>query len=117
MQAQNLDMQRFFPEVLQVIPGRDFSVYAYMNDGTIRHMDIKPLIVPGTVFAQLADEREFVRKLAVINQTVAWDMGGNRDAEKCIDLDPFSVYEAPSVPDPLEDGTGEFQRWLEGVLA
>ena len=27
---------RFFPEVLQVVPGDSYIVYAYFNDGTVR---------------------------------------------------------------------------------
>jgi hypothetical protein len=28
-------------------------------------------------------------------------MGGNRDPYKCIDIDPFAIFEKPSVTDPL----------------
>lgn len=102
MQMGNLDKSRFFPEVRQVVPGADYTVYAYMNDGSVRLYDVKPLLKPDTVFAQLIDKDVFSGKLAVINNTVAWDMGGNRDPEKCVDIDPFDVFAAPSVPDPLE---------------
>jgi len=44
----------------------------------------------------------FKEKLAVINDTIAWDMGGNRDTYKCIDIDPFSICKNPPVADPLE---------------
>ena len=102
MQLGNLDQRYFFPEVLQVVAGADFTVYAYMNDGSVRLYDAKPLLKSGTVFEQLMDEHVFRSKLAVINYTVAWDMGGNRDPEKCVDIDPFAVFAAPMVSDPLE---------------
>ena len=28
--------ERFFPEVLQVVPGEQYELYAYFNDGTVR---------------------------------------------------------------------------------
>ena len=45
----------FMPAVLQAVPGDDFTVYAYCNDGAVRLVDIKPLIALGGVFAPLAD--------------------------------------------------------------
>lgn len=91
----------FWPQVLQVIPTDDFGVYAYFNDGSVRFVNVKPKIRPGTVFAPLGDIAVFKTKLAVINATVAWDMGGNRNPEKCVDLDPLVIFESPAVQDPL----------------
>ena len=93
---------RFFPEVLQAVPGANYTVYAYFNDGTVRHYDVAALIAHGGVFEQLRDRTLFVDALTVMNGTVAWDVEGNRDVTKCIDLDPFVLYEAPVVKDPLE---------------
>ena len=39
----------------------------------------------------------------VLNDTVAWDVSGRYDPATCIDLDPFTVYAAERVSDPLED--------------
>ena len=97
-----------FPSVLQAVPGKDFTVYAYFNDGTVRKADIKPIIQEGGVFSVLADETFFRERLTVMNETVAWDVTGDYDNTKCIDLDPVVLYEtSPVVPDPLEkrDGT------------
>jgi len=99
----NLDTRYFWPKVLQVVPTNDFEVYAYFNDGSVRLFDAKPLIKPNTVFAPLSDLHYFKEKLAVINDTIAWDTGGNRDASKCVDLDPFVVFDQPPVPDPLAE--------------
>lgn len=30
-----------------------------------------------------------------MNDTLAWDISGNRDACKCIDIDPDTLYELP----------------------
>lgn len=96
---------RFFPEVLQVVPGDNYVVYAYFNDGTVRRYDASELVMGTGVFAQLRDRQVFVDTLTVMNGTVAWDLEGNRDATKCIDIDPFVLYESPVVKDPLEKST------------
>jgi hypothetical protein len=99
---QKLDMRYFYPQVLQVIPTDNFEVFAYFNDGSVRKFDAKPLLKLDTVFEPLMDIHVFKEKLAVINDTVAWDMGGGRDPCKCVDIDPFVVFEQPPVRDPLE---------------
>ena len=33
---------RFYPEVYQAEAGKDYTVYAYMNDGGVRKFDVKP---------------------------------------------------------------------------
>jgi hypothetical protein len=97
---QSLDNANFWPKVLQVIPAENYGVYAYFNDGSVRLFDAESLIRPGTVFEPLRDINFFKSKLTVINDTVAWDIGGNRDSRKCIDLDPFIVFEQPAIADP-----------------
>lgn len=90
--------------VLQAVPGDDFTVYAYFNDGSVRRADIKPLIAQGGIFSALADETFFRERVTVINGAVAWDVTGTRDATRCIDLDPCAMYEySPVVRDPLEE--------------
>ncbi|MCL2277540.1 MAG: DUF2442 domain-containing protein [Treponema sp.] len=101
MNIGKLDKRYFFPHVLQVVPTDNFEVYAYMNDGSVRFYDVKPLLKKDTVFEPLNDIKVFKEKLAIINNTVAWDMGGNRDAYNCIDIDPFEIFEKEKVADPL----------------
>ena len=93
---------RFFPEVLQAVPGEKYIVYAYFNDGTVRRYDASELVMGTGVFARLRERIVFVDTLTVMNGTVAWDVAGNRDTTKCIDIDPFVLYESPVVKDPLE---------------
>ena len=93
--------EQFWPKVVQVLPTDNFEVYAYLNDGSVRLYDAKPLLKKETVFEPLMDINTFKTKLAVINHTIAWDMGGNRDQYKCIDIDPFTIYKKPPVADPL----------------
>lgn len=81
MNAQ-LNTSYFWPKVLQAIPTDDYKVYAYFNDGSVRCFHAKPLIKPDIVFEPLAYINFFKDKLAVINDTIAWDIGGNRDPQK-----------------------------------
>lgn len=91
-----------FPEIIQAVPGDGYQVYAYFTDGSIRLYDMAPLVTRGGVFAPLQDMDYFRNKLTVLNNTIAWDVAGDMDATRCIDIDPFDVYEAPVVADPLK---------------
>ena len=92
------------PSVLQAVPGENFTVYAYFNDGSVRLADIKPMIAKGGVFAPLSDETFFRERLTVMNGAVAWDIAENYDNTRCVDLDPWVMYrESPKVPDPLAE--------------
>ena len=95
--------ETYFPTVSQAVPGKDYQVYAYFTDGSIHLYDMAPLVARGGVFTPLQDKEYFRDKLTVLNNTIAWDITGNRDESSCIDIDPFEVYEAPAVSDPLED--------------
>lgn len=99
MKNSKLDFRHFYPEVYQAVAGNNYVVYAYMNDGNVRAFDMKPLIKKGGIFTVLEDERLFREKLTVINDTIAWDIGGNRDESQCIDIDPMDVFDSPVVPD------------------
>ena len=92
----------YFPVVVQALPGPDFTVFAYFSDGYITQYDMKPLIVRGGVFSPLAEEDFFQKRLTVLNDTIAWDISGHYDPSTCIDIDPFEVYAAMRVSDPLE---------------
>ena len=37
-------MDNIFPAVVQALAGDNFTVYAYMRDGTVRLYDMKPMI-------------------------------------------------------------------------
>jgi hypothetical protein len=94
----------FWPKVVQAVPTDNFEVYAYCNDGSVRLYDVKPLLKSNTVFAPLMNIQTFKEKLSVINDTVAWDMAGNHDPRKCIDIDPFTIFAQKVVTDPLAPG-------------
>lgn len=92
----------YYPRVVQAVAGPDRLVYAYFSDGSVHEFDAAPLVARGGVFAPLADDAFFRDRLTVMNDAVAWDVTGDRDATKCIDLDPFTTYEESKVVnDPL----------------
>ena len=100
--TQELNKTNFWPKVLQVYPTDDYCIYAYFNDGSVRLFDAKHLIKPGTVFEPLLDIDCFKSTLTVMHDTIAWDLEGTRNPYKCIDIDPFVVFEQPAVADPLD---------------
>lgn len=92
----------YYPEVVQAVAGDNQQIYVYFSDGKITRYDVKPLIAKGGVFTQLSDSRFFSERLTVLNKTAAWDVSGCYDPSDCIDIDPFTLYDAEAVMDPLE---------------
>ncbi len=99
-----MDNNNIFPEVVQAVAGDNYTVYAYMKDGSVRLFDAKPLIEQGGVFCKLRDKTFFTERLTVLNETIAWDLSGNHDPSDCIDIDPFTVAECPETEDIIEFG-------------
>lgn len=93
---------RFMPEVLQVVPGKGYTLYAYFNDGTIRRYDASGLVKGPGVLRKLSDPSVFRGRLTVLNGTAAWDLTGKHNPADCVDIDPLEIYDSPVVPDPLE---------------
>jgi hypothetical protein len=75
MNIGKLDKRYFFPHVLQVLHIDNFEVYTYMNDGSVRSYNAKPLLKKNTIFEPLTDIHILKSKLAVINDTIAWGHG------------------------------------------
>lgn len=95
-------MENIFPAVVQAVAGEDYTVYAYMTDGTIKLYDVKPLISRGGIFEKLRDKDFFTERLTVLNDTVAWDMSGNCDPADCIDIDPFTIESCTDVTEQFK---------------
>ena len=83
-----------FPKVVQVVPMKDYTVYVYFEDGKIVCYDMKNML-DKEIFKPLKDISVFTDTCTVMNDTLAWDISGNRDACKCIDIDPDTLYELP----------------------
>ena len=91
------------PTVVQAQAMENFIVRAYCADGKIRDVDIKPLINGIPMFAPLADPKTFAETLTVMHGDIAWDIEGNRDESKCLDIDPEIVANAPIVKRYIAD--------------
>ena len=89
-----------FPKVVQVIPMKDYSVYVYFEDGKIVCYDMSPMIEK-EAFRQLKDINVFMDNCTVMNDTLAWDIGKNRDNTVCLDIDPDTLYELPLVKEKI----------------
>lgn len=95
----------YFPEVVQVIPYSDYSVDVYFHDGKIVRYDMRGIIKEGeekqNVFAHLKDIGVFEKACTVMNGTLAWDIAGNRDESRCIDIDPLMLHELPMAKERI----------------
>lgn len=91
------------PTVVQAQAMENFIVRAYCADGKIRDVDIKPLINGMPMFAPLVDFKVFSETLTVMHGDIAWDLEGDRDGLKCLDIDPEIVMNAPLVRREIAD--------------
>jgi hypothetical protein len=88
--------------VIQVLPKEDFKVYVYFSDGKVKLFDMNPLLEKG-VFKSISNTNDFMNKCTVMNGTLAWDIAGNFNEWKCLDIDPETIYkEGEDVVDPLD---------------
>ncbi|RKD31741.1 DUF2442 domain-containing protein [Lacrimispora algidixylanolytica] len=89
-------MQDYFPVVVQVIPLDNYHVQVFFDNGKIVEYDASSLL-QGEVFKPLQDIQVFKDTCTVLNDTLAWDISGDRSLSECIDLDPFMLYELESI--------------------
>ena len=95
-------ISEYIPQVVQVLAGKEYQVYAWFDDGSVHLYDMSPLLKPGTVFEPLLDKVLFRKSLTVMNDTLAFDLTGNRDPYDVIDIAPEEIYSAKAVKDPLK---------------
>lgn len=89
-----------FPEIVQVIPTEEYTVYVYFEDGKIVCYDVKPLLEK-EAFVVLKDIAFFMSACTILNDTLAWDVSGDRDTAKCIDIDPDTLYMLDAVKENI----------------
>lgn len=89
-------MHDYFPIVVQVIPLDNYHVQVFFGDGKIVEYDATNDL-QGEIFKPLQDIQLFKDTCTVLNDTLAWDLTGNRDASNCIDIDSFVLYELPAI--------------------
>ena len=83
-------------KVVQVIPYEDYNVYVYFEDGKIVCYNAKPLL-DKEVFKPLKDRSVYMSTCTVLNDTLAWDIMGNREETQCLDIDPETLHELEHV--------------------
>ncbi len=49
----------------------------------------------------MKDINVFMDTCTVMNDTLAWDIGKNRDNTVCLDIDPDTFYELPFVKEKI----------------
>lgn len=91
----------YYPLVTQVIPHEDYTVDVSFSDGKTVTVNMLPQIVAGkqknNLFARIADINNFMGRCTIINDTLAWDIGGKKDAWNSIDIDPISLWKLPET--------------------
>lgn len=90
----------YIPEILQVIPHKDFTVSVYFSDGKIVLYDVKPLL-QNEIFSKISDIDVFMGTCTILNDTLAWDIAGERNESKCIDIDPDTLYSLPESAEKI----------------
>jgi len=89
-------------EVVQVIPQNNYDLIVYFDDGKIVKYNVGHLVGKG-VFKVLGDIEFYMSRCTVMNHTVAWDISGDYDQTKCLDLAPEVIYEdGMTISDPLK---------------
>lgn len=88
------------PEIVQVVPMDDYKVYVYFEDGKIVCYDASKLIEK-EAFMVLKDLQLFKNTCTILNDTLAWDISGNRDVSACLDIDPYMLYELEEVNEKI----------------
>jgi hypothetical protein len=92
-----LDTNKFFPEVIQVVPSNNYEIFIYFNDGSIHLFDMKNLIKEGTVFEALKNIETFKNALCIKNSTAAW----NLDNIGIVDIDPFVLFDSERIDEEV----------------
>ncbi len=90
----------YFPEIVQVVPHNDYTVSVYFSDGKIVLYNVKPLLGK-EVFSKIKDINIFMERCTILNDTLAWDIAGNRNENECIDIDPNTLYSLPELEERI----------------
>jgi len=80
------------PHIIQVKPTKDYIVYVFFDNGIIKEYSLKSDIEAGGVFEKIKDVNIFIDRCTIMNGTLAWDISGDRDTTKCIDICPDTIY-------------------------
>ena len=100
--AKGLDekMAAYFAEgrrqIEAVTPNPDFSLTILFDNGERRVFDMRPLLLPGTVFAPFSKWENFSRVYVDDTKCIAWDIDPTVDSNvewnNKVDLSPDTCY-------------------------
>ena len=94
---QIMDLERQetkYRRIIYVAMGKGNRAYCLFSDNQWRIWDATDVLNSQTMQAQLRKDPGFFRnRIAVINNTLAWDVAGDGDPYLCIDVDPIVIYE------------------------
>ena len=81
-------------EICMVKPVRVREVDCYFTTGHVRRFNMSRLLKPdcGPVFRPLRNRKTFLSTMTVINGTLAFDVAGNHNEYKCVDIDPETIF-------------------------
>ena len=80
--------------IIYVAMGKGNRAYCLFSDNQWRIWDATDVLNSQTMQAQLRKDPGFFRnRIAVINNTLAWDVAGDGDPYLCIDVDSIVIYE------------------------
>lgn len=80
-------------KILYVSPGEGNRVYCFCADGLWRIWDASAILQTSAMQDQVRSNPDFFRSaMTVINETLAWDISGDKDPSECIDVDPNEIY-------------------------
>lgn len=89
-------MKDYIPVVIQVIPQDNFHVRVTFDDRKVIDYNASKDLQT-ELFEPLKDINVFKKTCTIMNDTLAWDITGTRDAGNCIDIDPFTLYEMDCI--------------------
>nr|WP_243137336.1 DUF2442 domain-containing protein [Desulfofundulus thermobenzoicus] len=99
----------YIPNVIQVMPLKNYRALVFFDDGKIVIYDLNHLLALD-VFKPLKDMFLFSKTMTVLNGTLAFDLKGKYDPAECIDIDPVVIYkEGVDVTEELS--------WRDDLLA
>lgn len=89
-------MDNYIPTVIKVMPLDNFHVHVTFGDGKVIDYDAT-VDLQTALFEPLKDIEVFKETCTIMNDTLAWDITGNRDNGNCIDIDLFTLYEMDCI--------------------
>ncbi len=81
-------------EICMVKPVKCREIDCYFTTGHVRRFNMAKLLKPdcGPVFRPLRNRKKFLSTMTIINGTLAFDIAGNRDEYRCVDIDPETIF-------------------------